>query len=148
MKANSGKCHLITSSSDEVSVYVKNCNIKKKSKCQKLLGIKIDKSNLNNHIDEICKKAGQKLNWLSKRTRCMVLAKWHMFLNVFFLSQFSYCPLVWMLYSHCQNIKINQLHERCLWVIYSDKKSTFTELMRRFLAIEPLYIIQRNDSTK
>ena len=147
MKANPGKCHLITSSSDEVSVYVKKCNIKK-SKCQKLLGIKIDKSNLNNHIDEICKKAGQKLNWLSKRTRCMVLPKWHMSLNVFFLSQFSYCPLVWMLYSHCQNIKINQLHERCLWVIYSDKKSTFTELMRRFLAIEPLYIIQRNDSTK
>ena len=147
MKANPGKCHLITSSSDEVSVYVKKYNIKK-SKCQKLLGIKIDKSNLNNHIDEICKKAGQKLNWLSKRTRCMVLPKWHMSLNVFFLSQFSYCPLVWMLYSHCQNIKINQLHERCLWVIYSDKKSTFTELMRRFLAIEPLYIIQRNDSTK
>ena len=147
MKANPGKCHLITSSSDEVSVYVKKYNIKK-SKCQKLLGIKIDKSNLNNHIDEICKKAGQKLNWLSKCTRCMVLPKWHMSLNVFFLSQFSYCPLVWMLYSHCQNIKINQLHERCLWVIYSDKKSTFTELMRRFLAIEPLYIIQRNDSTK
>ena len=61
MKANPGKCHLITSSSDEVNVYVKNYNIKK-SKCQKLLGIKIDKSNLNNHIDEICKKAGQKLN--------------------------------------------------------------------------------------
>ena len=147
MKANPGKCHLITSSSDEVNVYVKNYNIKK-SKCQKLLGIKIDKSNLNNHIDEICEKAGQKLNWLSRRTRCMVLPKWHMFLNVFFLSQFSYCPLVWMLYSYRQNIKINQLHERCFWVIYSNKKSTFTELMRRFLAIKPLYIIQRNDSTK
>ena len=147
MKANPGKCHLITSSSDEVNVYVKNYNIKK-SKCQKLLGIKIDKSNLNNHIDEICKKAGQKSNWLPRRTRCMVLPKWHMFLNVFFLSQFSYCPLVWMLYSYRQNIKINQLHERCFWVIYSNKKSTFTELMRRFLAIKPLYIIQRNDSTK
>ena len=38
MKANLGKCHLIISRSDEVSIYVQNYNIKR-SKCEKLLGI-------------------------------------------------------------------------------------------------------------
>ena len=37
------------------------------SKCEKLLGIKIDhKLTFNAHIDEICKKAGQKMNALSR----------------------------------------------------------------------------------
>ena len=40
MKANPGKRHLITSSSDEVSICVENYKAKS-SKCEKLLGIKI-----------------------------------------------------------------------------------------------------------
>ena len=91
VKANPDKCHLITSSSDEVSIYVENYNIKS-SKCEKLLGIKIDKKlNFNNHIDEICKKPGQKLNALLKPCPLHGL--------VFFLSQFGYCLLVWMFHS-------------------------------------------------
>ena len=62
MKANPENCHLIISSSDEMSIYVKNCNMKY-NKCQKGLDIKIDnKLNFDGHIDEICKSAGQKLN--------------------------------------------------------------------------------------
>ena len=34
--------------------------------------------------------------------------------NVFFQSQFSYCPLVWMCQSRTLNNKIKRLHERCL----------------------------------
>ena len=41
MKANPGKCHLLTSSSDKVSICLDNYNIKS-NKCEKLLGIKID----------------------------------------------------------------------------------------------------------
>ena len=60
MKANPGKCHLLTSSNDKVSICVDNYNIKS-IKCEKLLGIKIDnKLNFNIHVDEICKKAGMK----------------------------------------------------------------------------------------
>ena len=74
MKANPGKCHLVTSSSDKLSIYVDNYNIKS-SKCEKLLGIKIDnKLNFNTHADEICKKAGHKLiNALSRVTPYMDL---------------------------------------------------------------------------
>ena len=61
MKANPDKCHLLTSSSDKVSICVDNCNIKS-SKCEKLLGIKTE-------------KAGQKLNALSRVTPYMDLSK-------------------------------------------------------------------------
>ena len=67
-KANPEKCHLITGSNDEVSIYVKNYNIESK-KCEKHISIKIDnKLNFNNNIHEIWKKAGQKLNTLSRVT--------------------------------------------------------------------------------
>ena len=131
MKANPDKCHLLTSSSDKVSICVDNCNIKS-SKCEKLLGIKIDiKLNFNTHVDEICKKAGQKLNALSRVTPYMDLSKRCLLLNAFFISQFSYCPLVWMFHSRGKNNKINRIHERCLRIIYNDKKSTFYELLEK-----------------
>ena len=70
MKANPDKCHLLTSSGDKISNCVDNYNIKS-SKWEKLLGIKIDnKLNFNTNVDEICKKAGQKLNALSRVTPC------------------------------------------------------------------------------
>ena len=51
MKVN--KCYLITSSRDEVSIYVENYNIKS-SKCKKKLGNKIvSKLIFNNHTAEI-----------------------------------------------------------------------------------------------
>ena len=94
MKANPDKCHLLTSSIDKVSICVDNYNIKS-SKCEKLLGIKIDnKLNFKTHVDEIYKKAWQKLNALSRVTSYMDLSKRRRLLNAFFISQFSYCPLV------------------------------------------------------
>ena len=100
-------------------------------KCEKLLGIKIDKLNFNTHFDEICKKAGQKLNALSRATLYVNLSKRRILSNAFFISQFSYCPLVWMFYSCRKNNKINRIHERCLQIIYNDKKSTFYELLEK-----------------
>ena len=95
------------------------------------------------------KKAGQKLNALSKVAPHMDLPKRCMLLNAFFfLSQFSYFPSVWIFHCRGTNNKINMLHERCLRIIYSDTKSTFIELSKnnnsvsihkrnlRFLAIE------------
>ena len=75
MEANPGKCHLLTSSSDKVSICVYNYNIES-NKCEKRLGIQIDnKLKVNTCVDEICKKAGQKLNALSTVTSCMDLLK-------------------------------------------------------------------------
>ena len=45
----------------------------------------------------------------------------------FFNSQFNYFPLIWM----CHSRAINRLLERCLRVIYSDKQSSFSELLEK-----------------
>ena len=52
-------------------------------------------------------------------------------MNAFFKSQSSYCPLVWLCHSRANNSKINRLHERCLRIIYSDKQSSFEELLEK-----------------
>ena len=48
--------------------------------------------------------------------------------NAFFSLQFHYCPLIWMCHNTYNN-KINRLHERCLRLIYSNKCSSFEELL-------------------
>ena len=50
-------------------------------------------------------------------------------MNSFLISQFNYCPLVWMCHSPLMNNKINRLHEKCLPIVYSDKTSFFEELL-------------------
>ena len=45
------------------------------------------------------------------------------------MSQFSYCPLVWMCHSRTLNNKINKLHERALRLVYGDRQSTLEELL-------------------
>ena len=59
----------------------------------------------------------------------MDLNKKQLLLNAFFMSQFNYCQLVWVCHNRMKNYKINRLHERYLRLIYSEKKSSFEELL-------------------
>ena len=45
------------------------------------------------------------------------------------MSQFNYCPLIWMCHNRTENNKINRIHERRLRLIYNDKKSSFENLL-------------------
>ena len=61
----------------------------------------------------------------------MTLEKKKIVKNSFFNAQFNYSPLNWMLHSRKNNNKIKHLHERCLRLIYSDKKSTYENLLEK-----------------
>ena len=50
-------------------------------------------------------------------------------MKAFIISYPSYYPLVWMFHSSEWNSKINRIHERSLRLVYSDKTSTFQELL-------------------
>ena len=50
-------------------------------------------------------------------------------MKAYFMSQFGYCPLVWMNHSRSLNNRINTLHKRALRLVYSDFTSSFTELL-------------------
>ena len=60
-------------------------------------------------------------------------------MNSFFSSKFSYFPLPWMCHGRTVNSKIDKLHERCLRVIYNDKKSSFKELLETDKSV-PIHI--------
>ena len=94
--------------------------------------IKVDaKLNFNEHLNNIISKVSRKVNALSRAVPCMRVSKRKILLNSFFNSQFSYCPLIWMFYSRIMNNEINWLRERCMWLIYKDKTSSFEELLEQ-----------------
>ena len=50
-------------------------------------------------------------------------------MNSFSISQFNCSPLVWMSHSRLMNNEINGLHEKFFRIVYSDKTSSFEELL-------------------
>ena len=98
----------------------------------RLLGVTIDsKLSFNTHIDHIWKKASLKLNALSRITPHLDFKKKKLLINSLFMSLFNYCQLIWMCHNRTKNNKINRLHERCLRLLYNDKKSSFHDLLEK-----------------
>ena len=50
-------------------------------------------------------------------------------MHSFIISQFGYCPLVWMFHGRQLNNRINRIHERALRIVYRDTKSSFNDLL-------------------
>ena len=126
MKLNPDKCHILTSGfKHEVMIAnIENALVIEVQKVR-LLGIDID-SNLSfsGRIESICKKAGKKLKALARQCTILPLNKRKILMSAFFISQFSYCPLVWMFCSRGLNNKINSFHYRSLQIVYRDFIST------------------------
>ena len=99
---------------------------------QVLLSITID-SNLTfeNRINNICKRASQKLNALARVAPYMNMQKKIIIMKSFVTSQFGYCPLIWMFHSRGLNNIINSIHERALRITYQDRISTIQELLNK-----------------
>ena len=130
LKANPDKFHLLLSDTNQAySIMVDNVDIKN-SKCEKLLGIKIDnKLTFDEHVSGICSKASQKLHALARAGNFMTLKHRRTIMKSFILSQFGYCPLVWMFHSRKLNHRINRIHERALRIVYKDNESSFEDLL-------------------
>ena len=60
----------------------------------------------------------------------MSFDKRRILLKTFIISQFNYCPLVWMCHSTGLNNRINNLHKRALMIVYQDKISDFETLLK------------------
>ena len=128
MKLNIDKC-LLLNSQEPNTLKIGNLHINN-SLSEKLLGIAFDcKLKFNKHIEDICQKASQKLNALARLAPYMGTTGKVILMNAFFKSEFNYCPLVWMCCNRSLNTKINRLHERCLRIVYNNKKSNFNQLL-------------------
>ena len=95
----------------------------------KLLGIIIDdKLNFNLHIDKLCSKAKNSVNAIQRISYGATAENLKLLINSFFMSCFSYCPLIWTFCSKQKNNKINAIHKRALKLI-SPKENDFEKLL-------------------
>ena len=130
LKANPDKFHIILNGSHEDEFIIVDEYVIQNSKCEKLLGIKIDyELSFDDHVTDLCKKASRKLHALSRISKFMNYKKRRLVMRSFISSQFWYCPLVWMFHSRRLNNRINSIHERSLRLVYDDKVSSFEELL-------------------
>ena len=132
LKANPDKFHLLLSEIDEsLSINVNGFDISN-SLSQKLIGILLDnKVSFKNHVTGLCTTASQQLHALSRVSNYMDLLQRKTITHAYILSQFGYCPLVWMLHSRQLNNRINKIHERALRIIYRESTMSFEALLAK-----------------
>ena len=96
-----------------------------------LLEVHIDnRLNFDNQISQLHKKAGKKLHALTRVFKYIDILQRKLIVNAFIMSQFSYCPLIWMFHSRAMEHRINRIHERTLRLIYPNQlQQTFKELL-------------------
>ena len=96
LKTNASKYHLFLSPYQPVPVNIKG-SIIGSSNCEKLLVIYIDSNfSFEYHINRISRKANQKLHALFRIAKYLSEGKKRMLFKSFIISQFNYCPIVWM----------------------------------------------------
>lgn len=150
MKLNGDKCHLMIGGlKDNIFSTKIEGNEIIESSHERLLGIEIDRElKFDIHLNDICKKAGNKLSALARQCKILPFYRRKLLLNAYFNSIFEYGKLVWMFCSRKLNAKINHLHHRALRIVYRDYNSSFEDLLKvdgscsihhrniKFLAIE------------
>ena len=126
MKANSDKSHILLSCSEPSTALIES-NTK-----EIFLGITIDRDlKFDEHVNNLCKKACQKLNALVRLAPFMNVDKKGMIMTAFIESQFGYYPLLWMFHSRSLKNKINRIHKRAVRITYNDKSSSFQNLLEK-----------------
>ena len=58
--------------------------------------------------------------------------------NPFSLAQFNFCSLIWMRHNRTYKNKISRLHEICLRLIFTDKRSSLKDLLKKDNSV-PIY---------
>ena len=134
MVANPEKFHIIffgIKEDHELSIE-SNSDVIKMSDTVKLLGVSIDsKLRCNEHVKTICQKTNNKVKAFSRVVRYMEPQKASLLYNSFILTNFNYCPLIWMFCGKTINDQVNSVHKRVLRVLPNDYTSSFEGLLHR-----------------
>ena len=130
-KSNATKCHFFVSPYQSATINIDG-SIIKSSNSQKLLGVTIDSNfTFEEHINNLCRKASQKLHALSRISHYLSPNKKSILFKTFVTSQFNYCPLVWMCHSRTLNNRINNKHVRALRIVFKTKNQALKNYCRR-----------------
>ena len=134
LKLNDDKCRLMIfgGKSTEATVTIGNSKINE-SDYEKLLGVTFDKKlSFKKHVEDLYKKANQKLHALARLSNYIDPIKSEILMNSFIRSQFNYCPLVWMFHDRATNSKLNRIQERALRMVCKDSESGLADLKNKY----------------
>ena len=114
-----------------------------------LLGIDIDnKLSFHDHIHTLTRKAAGQLNYLISKKKFLNIEAKKVLIESFIISNFNYCPLVWLFCNYKSTSKQEAIQKRALRFLYDDYESSYEHLLTlankptievrklRFLAIE------------
>ena len=97
-----------------------------------LLGIHLDdKLNFNLHISNICRSAANQLNALIRLKSYLNFNAKRVLINSYIISNFNYCPLVWIFSTAKSLNKIESLQKRALRFLYSDYSISYEDLLEK-----------------
>ena len=137
MQLNEEKCQFMiiepsqTFRNDIAKIKTENKIIEEVKK-GKLLGITFDSNlSMDRHIKQLCKQASNKLYALARISHYLDEQKRIILMKSFVISQFNYCPIIWMYCQRKTNNRINRIHERALRIAYHDYVSDFQSLLEK-----------------
>ena len=86
----------------------------------KHLGIKVDwKLTFKEHMN-LCNRANRNVKALNRVKNVITNEQKKILFNSFLMSNFSYCPLIWMFCGKLANSQMNLIHKRALRALYND----------------------------
>ena len=132
----------------QLNVTVENISLPS-SDTMKVLGIDIDdRLTFDGHISNMCIKAGRQLNVLQRLRGSLDQDSRMAIYKSFIMSNFNYCPLIWMFTSKTSLSKLENIQKRALRFVLDDYQSDYNDLLQnanvpgikimllRYLAIE------------
>ena len=116
---------------DDWNIIVENTKLESTSSI-KVLGVNIDsKLNFNDHVCDICTKAGRQLNVLQRLKGSLDFDSRMVIYKSFIISNFNYCPVVWLFTSKSSLSKLENIQKRALKFVLNDYESDYNDLLTK-----------------
>ena len=96
------------------------------------LGLKLTKNlSFDKHVKALYSKANMKINALPRLNAYISREQALLICKAALLSNFNYCPLIWLFCNKGGNKEINRTHKRALPMLYEDYECPFEILLTR-----------------
>ena len=93
----------------------------------KLLGVTID----SDHIKALCQTVNRKVSAFSRVANFLSHEKGKILHNIFVMSNFNYCPLIWTYHGKTSSNRVNRVQKRALRILHNDFSLPFEVLLTR-----------------
>ena len=130
LKANLEKFETMLISSHGCGVDAKCWKYKSSTERMRVLGVKIDnKLNFTEHILDVGIKADRQLNILQRLKKVLNYKSRMVIYKSFLMSNFNYCPIVWMFTGKKSLDRMENIKKRALRFVLDDYGSSYHDLL-------------------